>query len=193
MNLSDAFQFASERHAGHTKPGSTAPFLYHPLAVAALVIKHGGTEAQAKAALIHDTISDLTVTPEEISRRFGPEVQRLVFAFTDPPLPPGAGWEEARRGYLGKLAGLDEEELLPIACEELHEIGDLLLELRYRGVDGWKRFPAHATTVFWYFRELLALLYVKLAATRYQALIGELGAEVRGLKSLVLDGSSLPG
>src|SRR5262249_14919746 len=156
--------------------GSEAPYLYHPLAVASLVMKHGGNDVQAAAALLHDTIGDPKVTREEVTRRFGLEVGRLVFAFEDPPLPPGVPWEEARRAYLAKLDGLDETALFVIACEELHEVDELLLALRYLGVEGWKRYAAPAMTVTWYYRELLALLYKKLSADRYRALVGEIGA-----------------
>jgi (p)ppGpp synthase/HD superfamily hydrolase len=168
------------------------PFLYHPLAVASLVMKHGGSELQAIAALLHDTISDESVTHAEVVKRFGGEVARLVFAFEDPPLPPGTAWEHARRAYLEKLKSLDEDALLVVACEELHDVSELLLDLRYRGVDGWKRFSAPAMTVGWYYRELLAVLYKQLAADRYRAIVGELGAQVRALNALVFDGNVLP-
>jgi (p)ppGpp synthase/HD superfamily hydrolase len=191
MKLNDAFAFACAHHAGKTKPGTGAPFLYHPLAVASLALKHGGGEDQAVAALLHDTIGDGKVTESDLSGKFGPEVARLVFAFTDPPLPPGADWTATRKAYLEKLATLDEAALFVIACEELHEISDLMIDQRFKGPAAWKRFAAPAMSVFWYFRELLQVLYKKLSAERYRPLVAEFGGQVKEMSGIVFEEGKL--
>lgn len=191
MKLTEAFEFARAHHAGKTKPGTAAPFLFHPLAVASLALKHGGSDEQAQAALLHDTIGDGRVTETELTEKFGPETARLVFAFADPPLSPGADWSETRKAYLAKLATLDEAALFVVACEELHELGETMTDLRFQGQATWKRFPIHAMSVFWYFRELLQLFYKKLSADRYRQLVGEFAGRLKEMSVVVFEGGKV--
>src|SRR6185312_2038802 len=107
-------------HQGTLKKGTRYPFLYHPLAVASLVLKYGGNEAQARAALLHDTIAEPGVTRPMISDRFGAEVARLAYTFADPETPREIqrDWQKLRQAYLEKLAQADDDALLVVACEE---------------------------------------------------------------------------
>ena len=47
----DAFLYAHERHGNQRRKGTGVPFIAHVMAVAALVLEHGGDEDQAVAAL----------------------------------------------------------------------------------------------------------------------------------------------
>ena len=72
-------------HAGQKRKGSTTPYLAHVIAVAAIVLEHGGSEDQAIAALLHDAAEDgggLEVL-NDIRNRFGPHVADLVEACSD--------------------------------------------------------------------------------------------------------------
>lgn len=188
----EAVEFASRHHGeGKWKDGET-PFLFHPLAVAALVLRHGGTPAQAQAAVLHDTIGDGNVSHAELTSHFGAEVADLVFTFADPlPAPaPVAGepeWVTVRKAYLAKLREQRPEALLVVACEELHEVSELLADLRYGGFAVWKRYPVHSMQVFWYFREILAVVNSKLQGSKHRALLGELAARVAQLNAVVFE------
>ena len=48
--------FAAQLHREQRRKGSNVPYVSHLLAVAALVIEHGGDEDEAIAALLHDAI-----------------------------------------------------------------------------------------------------------------------------------------
>ena len=191
IDLRAAFNFAHEHHATQSKGSGKIPFLYHPMAVAALVLRYGGTEAQAKGALLHDTIAEKSVSFEEISVKFGAEVARLVFAFADPESSiANQGWRESKQAYLEKVRGLDEDCLLMIACEELHEGSELLHDLRYQGIAVWKNYPVHSMEVFWYFRELLQIFNQKLRGDRYREVLGQFASVVRSLKQIIFEGAT---
>jgi (p)ppGpp synthase/HD superfamily hydrolase len=179
--VAEAFRFAWDRHQGQKK-GSGVPFVYHPLAVASQVLRYGGDEDLAAAALVHDTIA--SVTEAELQERFGAETARIAYGFEDPPLPEGAGWTDAKRAYLAKVRSLDERTLLVVACEELHECGELLHDLRYEGASVWKRYPVHSMEVFWYFKELLAIFHTRL---KRPELISEFARAVAQLKGITLE------
>ena len=73
-----ALVFASQLHREQRRKGSDVPYVSHLLAVAALVIEHGGDEDEAIAALLHDAIEDqggLTAR-DGILRRFGERVDQ---------------------------------------------------------------------------------------------------------------------
>jgi len=188
MNLTAAFQLAEQAHGFQTKNG--LPFVYHPLAVASLVLKFGGTEAQAQAALLHDTIVDGRLSIAEIQKEFGLRVAQYVETFQDPDLPSNGGtpWSEAKKAYLRKLASAEVSGLFIVACEELHDGSELLHDLRYKGAEVWKRYPVHGMEVFWYYRELLQLFHSKLIGDQYRALVGEFASLVKSLKAIILEG-----
>jgi GTP diphosphokinase / guanosine-3',5'-bis(diphosphate) 3'-diphosphatase len=76
-----AFEFAYCLHKGQTR-ASGEPYIAHPVAVAGLLRELGGSAAMIAAGFLHDVIEDTDVTGEEIERRFGVEVRRLVEGVT---------------------------------------------------------------------------------------------------------------
>jgi (p)ppGpp synthase/HD superfamily hydrolase len=190
MELAEAFLFACRKHAGAHKKGTTSPFIYHPLAVAALVLKYGGSEDQAKAALLHDTIADGDLSIAELRDRFGEPTARLVATFADPPVTPevAADWQKLRQAYLVKLSQQTTEALLVVACEELHEITELLNDFRRHGAAVWQRYPVSAGIVYWYFRELLILFRYHLTGEKFEPIIADYAQAVRRFKDSLFEG-----
>lgn len=76
-----AFEFAYCLHQGQYR-ASGEPYIAHPVAVAGLLRDLGGSGAMIAAGFLHDVIEDTDVTAEEIERRFGVEVRRLVEGVT---------------------------------------------------------------------------------------------------------------
>ena len=68
-----ALLFATRKHAGQIRKGTTVPYVAHLLSVAGLVLEAGGDEDLAIAALLHDVVEDCGGAPmlREIRRRFG--------------------------------------------------------------------------------------------------------------------------
>lgn len=185
MSLSTAFEFACRYHDGQSKKGTSIPFIYHPLAVASIVLSQGGTSSQAMAALLHDTIADGKVTRDEIESRFGAETAELVFAFADPDPIPGRewGWRETREAYIEKLSHFDARVLLITASEELHDGSELWHDLKHYGWRSWEKYPVLPTDVVWYYDSLLRLFEAKLSST-YPALLAEFREMIEGLRIL---------
>src|SRR5438552_15877214 len=85
-----AFEYACQLHANQARKGTTIPYASHLMAVAALVMEHGGGEEAAIAAFLHDAIEDQNhdgSVPGEIEARFGPSVLALVRACSDSENP----------------------------------------------------------------------------------------------------------
>lgn len=75
--LAEAFELAEEAHRG-IKRKSGEPYITHPVAVTALLAEMQLDADALVAGLLHDTVEDTSVTLEEIEKRFGPTVRRIV-------------------------------------------------------------------------------------------------------------------
>jgi hypothetical protein len=53
-----ALDLAADLHRTQMRKSSDIPYLAHLLAVAGLVLEHGGTENEAIAGLLHDAVED---------------------------------------------------------------------------------------------------------------------------------------
>lgn len=81
-----AARFAAERHTGHFRKGSRRePYINHPIEVANLIANVGLVEDEdiLSAALLHDTVEDCKVLPDEISEKFGDTVCGYVLEVSD--------------------------------------------------------------------------------------------------------------
>ncbi|HEX3976764.1 MAG TPA: HD domain-containing protein [Solirubrobacteraceae bacterium] len=84
-----AVVYAEEFHRGQRRESDEAPFVLHPLEVAALLHNSGHREVVVAAGILHDTVEDTPTTSQEIHQRFGPEVAALVEALTEDPTIKG--------------------------------------------------------------------------------------------------------
>jgi len=85
--LKDVLAFATKAHEGQVRKYTNDPYIVHPIAVADLVERHGGSEAQIAAALLHDVVEDTTVTLDIVEATFGTEIADLVYWLTDSSKP----------------------------------------------------------------------------------------------------------
>lgn len=83
--LLDAFTFAEQAHRGVTRD-SGIPYITHPLAVATILAEELRLSDVNLlcAALLHDVVEDTEFTNDDIRKRFGDDVARLVAAVTKP-------------------------------------------------------------------------------------------------------------
>jgi len=119
--FSKALVYAELKHHNQVRKGGDIPYVGHLLTVAGLVINDGGSEAQAIAALLHDTVEDQggPATFEEIKRNFGDEVARIVEECSDTDEEPKPPWLERKRKYVNHLAEVGEDTLLVSVADKL--------------------------------------------------------------------------
>jgi (p)ppGpp synthase/HD superfamily hydrolase len=90
--IARARAFAIDAHdaIGHRRKYSGRPYTEHLARVAARVEQATSEPAAIAAAWLHDVVEDTPTTHDDIERRFGSEVARLVFALTDVPQRGGS-------------------------------------------------------------------------------------------------------
>jgi guanosine-3',5'-bis(diphosphate) 3'-pyrophosphohydrolase len=83
--LLDALNFAALRHRTQRRKGRNgAPYVNHLIEVAHILALHGVDDADTlRAAVLHDSVEDAEVRPEELRERFGRNVAELVGEVTD--------------------------------------------------------------------------------------------------------------
>lgn len=79
------YRFARRRHndTGAVRKVSGQPYWVHPEGVALIVMKHGGSDLEIKAAMAHDVLEDTGDTFEDMVEKFGYEVASIVNEITN--------------------------------------------------------------------------------------------------------------
>lgn len=160
-----ALALATEAHAGQVRKGTenaqgvAVPYITHPVAVSSLVVRYGGTEDQAIAALLHDVLEDGGPQwARPIREAFGADVLELVEFCTD-GLPDESGrkapWRERKEAYVSHLREAYGPGLLVSACDKLANLQAILLDLTEVGDSVWERFTGGKDGSLWYYRELV--------------------------------------
>jgi len=186
-----ALEWACSLHSRQTMKGTNVPYMAHLLGVAALVLEGGGTENEAVAALLHDTLEDTSATRKQIRKRFGRKVTRIVVGCTDiptgkkgkkKPVRNAVNWYERKTRSLDHLRDADTSiSVVRVrAADALYNARSTLADLRRHGPETWERFHAGAIDQLWYYRSLSVVL-----STRLPGLLSdELRVTVRELERL---------
>jgi hypothetical protein len=193
----EAVLYASILHADHVRKGTQTPYMAHLLGVTALVLEDGGDEDGAIAALLHDAVEDRGGRPrlEDIRRRFGGEVARMVEECSDSVAVPGErkeDWWPRKRRYVAHLAAVSQGGLRVSLADKVHNARAIVRDATLAG-DGaaldrfWARFSTGAAGQLWYFRSLLAAF--RSAVTEPTSLVEELALLVAQLERVVPAGA----
>jgi (p)ppGpp synthase/HD superfamily hydrolase len=141
------------------------PYISHLMAVASLVIEHGGSEDVAIAALLHDSLEDHpeAVSVDGLKALFGSEVAEIVVSCSDvvghgdrEQKPP---WKQRKQAYLDHLETAPPAVLLVALADKVHNARATLADLRAADDDRvfWRRFNSTKSEQFWYYRSLVRL------------------------------------
>jgi hypothetical protein len=165
-----AVDVARVLHGAECRKQTPVTYVCHLLAVAALVLEHGGTEDQAIAALLHDAAEDHggAARLRMIEAEFGPAVAHLVEACSDSLVADRsdkAPWPERKTAYLVRLEGEPPEAALVSTADKLHNARTVLADYREVGEALWGRFNAAAGRdgSVWYYVRMAEILRGRLA------------------------------
>jgi (p)ppGpp synthase/HD superfamily hydrolase len=153
----DAVAYAHGVHATQTRKVTGAPYLGHLLGVSSIVIDDGGTEDEAIAGLLHDAAEDHGGRErlEEIRRKFGDAVAKVVEDCTDSWTTPKQPWLERKRKYIDHARTLSPSSLRVSAADKVHNAYAILRGLRIAGEQVWDAFNAGPDDVLAYYQGLV--------------------------------------
>jgi (p)ppGpp synthase/HD superfamily hydrolase len=180
----DAVVYASARHAGQRRQVDEAPFVLHPLEVAALLHNSRHPEPVVAAGALHDTVEDTPAEPSEIRRRFGDEVAALVAAVTEDPTIDD--YAERKAQLRRQVAGYGPDAGAVYAADKVAKVR----ELRSRaGCDRDLLASEEGSRKLAHYRESLAMLE---HVAPEEPLVRQLRFELEALAALPPAGARLP-
>jgi len=187
--LSDRFyaalDYAARLHGGQQRKGTAVPYVSHLMAVASLVLEHGGDEDEAIAALLHDAVEDQggRETAADIDARFGRRVAEIVAGCTDADTQPKPPWRPRKEAHLARLRDSSPSVRLVVTADKLHNARSITLEYRASGEALWSRFSGGREGTLWYYRAAVEALTAA-GPERGSALLRELARVVEELERL---------
>ncbi len=183
----EALTFASRLHAPQVRKGTTIPYISHLLAVAGLALENGASEDESIAALLHDAAEDQgrASTREEIRRRFGDAVVKIVEGCTDADVIPKPPWRERKEKYIAHIRQASPSVRLVSAADKLHNARAILADYRELGEALWDRFNGGEEGTLWYYRSLVEVFH---QAGGPMPLVEELDRVVSELERLAVVG-----
>jgi (p)ppGpp synthase/HD superfamily hydrolase len=180
----EALQFALAAHRDQLRKGTQVPYVSHLLAVASVVLDYGGNEDEAIAALLHDSVEDRGVDPEDIRKRFGDRAANIVVACSDSlerDPKNKADWRIRKEAYLGHLETAPPPVLLVSAADKLHNVRSIVKDLMDVGHMVWTRFKGGKDGSLWYYNSIVEILKKR---GKHPMLVDELARTVAELQRL---------
>jgi (p)ppGpp synthase/HD superfamily hydrolase len=157
--FNDALVYAATLHRPQVRKETTIPYVSHLLAVAGIVLEHGGDEDEAIGALLHDAGEDCGGEEQivEIAAMFGEDVAHIVRGCSDSLLPQGEEkipWRARKAAYIEHVATACAPVRLVSAADKLHNARSILSDYRIEGAKLWRRFNKESNQL-WYYEKLV--------------------------------------
>jgi (p)ppGpp synthase/HD superfamily hydrolase len=168
-----AVAFAQERHGDRRRDADGAPFLLHPLEVAALLQRESWPDRVIAAAVLHDVIEDTDAREQELKSRFGSEVARLVALVSDDPSIDDD--EERKENTRQRARSAGREAMAVYAADKISKVRELRMLLA-KGASPEKAEVKHRR-----YRDSLEMLESEMSESR---LVASLRFELEALEQL---------
>ena len=157
-----ALAFATRLHARQTRKATDIPYISHLVAVAGLVLEHGGDRDAAIAALLHDALEDqgkhypggVAALRTDITKMFGDSVLAIVEGCTDSDSVHKPPWRDRKEKYIAHLDGAPPSVRLVSCADKLHNTRAIVSDLRVIGDAIFARFKGGKDGTLWYYRAL---------------------------------------
>jgi GTP pyrophosphokinase len=197
--LNRAYVYTVQKH-GTQKRASGDPYFSHPVEVAGLMTELQLDQETIITALLHDTVEDTLATIEDIERKFGPEVARLVDGVTKLSKIEAMGESERAAENLRKFLLATSEDirvLLVKLADRLHNMRTLHF---IKSADKRRRIAretmdiyaplAERVGMYEYMREMQLLAFEQLEPEAYATITGRL-ATIRSSEGGQVDAIAL--
>jgi len=158
MKYSDKFtqalSFAAILHNGQLRKGTQIPYISHLLSVSVIVMRNGGDEEQAIAALLHDSVEDQGGINllSDIESKFGARVAKIVRQCSDSFEKQKPPWDQRKKAYVASIAHKSDDAILISKADKVDNARTILNNYRKIGEKLWERFRRGREGNLWYYR-----------------------------------------
>lgn len=155
VRLNQAVYFATERHAGQVRKGTTTPFIVHPMETMTILASMKADTDLLIAGVLHDTVEDTDTTIDEIKILFGTEVAKLVGEHSEDKSNP---WEERKETEYRDTCCAPLRLKKLVLADKLANLRSIYRDYKDVGNDLWNRFNAGAGKQAWYYGKMVDAL-----------------------------------
>ena len=187
QRFEDALVLATRLHAHHRRKVSGVPYVSHLLAVASLVLEHGGTEDEVIAALLHDAVEDQGGRPtlERIRAQFGDSVALIVEQCSESDVIPKPPWQERKEDFIAAVPHKCASARLVSLADKVHNLQAVLRDYKRDGDVVWQRFKGSKDGTLWFYRTLAAAYQTHAESPPERELAGEMSDLVGALDACI--------
>lgn len=144
-----ALTTALDAHGLHKRKAGRGFEVAHVTSVALITADYGFDEDTVIAALLHDTLEDTALPPQDISARFGDLVLGMVQDVSEPPKP--LRWRARKEAYIDQLRRTPRMGSLAIAsADKIHNLTKMAEGLKLGGLEFARPFTAGLDAMQWY-------------------------------------------
>ncbi len=144
--LSEAIIFATERHRGQFRKGTSTPYIVHPMETFQILYSMRADTNLLIAGVLHDTVEDTDTTLDEIIEKFGDDVADLVASNSE---DKSKTWQERKEHTIKELANADIRVKMLIMADKVANIRSIAADYANIGNKLWKRFNAPKEKQAW--------------------------------------------
>ena len=141
--LNKAILFATDKHKGQFRKGTSNPYILHPLEAAAIVGTMTTDPEIISAAVLHDVMEDTDTTIEQVSELFGERVASFVASESEDKrehLPAESTWKLRKQETLEHLISAPLEIKMITLSDKLSNMRAIYRDYRAIGDTLWVRF-----------------------------------------------------
>ena len=118
-----AFSWAARRHVGQSRAVDDAPFILHPVEVAALLSSRAYDDEVIAAGLLHDVVENTEAGIDDVRARFGDRVARIVASVTEDDAIED--YEQRKAALRERVAAAGPDAHLVFAADKLAKTREL--------------------------------------------------------------------
>ena len=158
--VSEAIAFSTKAHDGMRRRKSEAPYVLHPMEVAAIIGTMTDKQEVIAAGALHDVVEDAGIAIEEIGEKFGARVMELVASETEnkrEEIPPEDTWRIRKEESLEILKSTDDEDVMMLWIgDKLSNIRAIYRDFLAEGIAVWNKFhQSDVNEQAWYYRSIM--------------------------------------
>jgi len=161
---------------GQLRKGTNVPYLIHLMGTGKILADHGCSEDLIIAGILHDTIEDAGIRLEEIKKKFGDTVAKIVEGCSEPD--KSDTWENRKKHTMSYLKTAPVDVLIVSCADKLDNIRSMRKDLTRLGDSLWARFNRPKKDQKWYYQSLSEVFLSRQEGEPFQSIAKELASEV---------------
>ena len=149
MNVLDlVVSFATKKHEGQYRKGTTIPYIFHPLEVMQILRENGANLNCVVAGVLHDTLEDTSATIDEITTLFGTEVSDIINVESEDKSLP---YRERKFEHMQRVKNSSTNAKMVNCADKLSNIKSMYIDHLTLGEKLWERFNGTKEDIAWYY------------------------------------------